>query len=454
MVAFMNLLPHGPIWDYWKRAAISYFENPEADPAKCPLLKDPKCPSLVLHSIYVVLKLQHYVHNALWVAQRESHPTTAVTTIDNHLSRLQWEDCYAQHCRSVLLGDITPYEVIGDCGPIFCEPDFPEELKCALKRNIAISLTRANRGIIKNLCSINWVIEPLGARLQPLKPISPDPAERATFNPTDSGPSILLSPDALTITSTEAGAGSDEISKSYIPRASGKRYFEMRIDSRTGVETIGIGIADTNVPIDGERLGLKGAIGIYDDGYAYINYGSGGTRKLTSLRFGPSEWVGVAVDLTAGKIWFRDLTGWDGDPGTDFDPTFTFTPNTFYAAASLRRETDRLTANFGSNAFVYPPPPNFLGWSLGRCDSLCSPSMELEIFPFQDWLEGCWSGDVCDTLSPLPKVSAKWDRGCDKPAGLPDTIWPGILAAECIVRSMLPETCPNIVVRRCEVIET
>ncbi len=43
-VAFFNLLPSGPVWDYWKAAAISYFENnPSADPAECPLVQDPSC---------------------------------------------------------------------------------------------------------------------------------------------------------------------------------------------------------------------------------------------------------------------------------------------------------------------------------------------------------------------------------------------------------------------------
>ena len=60
-----------------------------------PADKDPRCPSLVLHAIYTVLKLRGVVHGALWPAFRESNPYTAVTTLDYHLERLQWEDCYA-----------------------------------------------------------------------------------------------------------------------------------------------------------------------------------------------------------------------------------------------------------------------------------------------------------------------------------------------------------------------
>lgn len=168
-VAFFNLLPSGPLWDYWKAAAISYFEsNPNPDPAECPLVKDPQCPSIVLHAIYVVLKLRHYVHGPLWVAYRESNPYTAVTTLDEWLARYQWEDCVAQHCRKNYLGEITPLEIWTECGPLFCPPDYPPDLENAVKRGIVIALTRTSMGVIKNLCSLNWIIDPLGAAIRPI----------------------------------------------------------------------------------------------------------------------------------------------------------------------------------------------------------------------------------------------------------------------------------------------
>lgn len=268
-VAFMNLLPSGPLWDYWKAKAISYFEsNPSDDPSECPLIKDPDCPSLVLHAIYTVLKLRTWVHDALWVAYRESSPFTAVTTLDYHLAMLQWEDCYRQHCRAVLLGEITPYEIWTECGPQFCPADFPQELEDAVKRAIATALTRANMGVIRNLCGLNWIIAPLGAEI---KPIYPDP----------------MPPD--------------------------------------------------------------------------------------------------------------------------------------------------------------PPPPT----PEQPCVSQCMEGVGFVISPTQDWLPGVGTGDVCETQMPPPQIPAHWDRACDKPAGLPDRIWPGLLAAECIVRSMLPPRCPNNITRSC-----
>ena len=70
------------------------------------------------------------------------------------------------------------------------------------------------------------------------------------------------------------------------------------------------------------------------------------------------------------------------------------------------------------------------------------------IGPYQDWIEGVGTGDVCDTLKPRPHVQAYWDQACDRPAGLPERVWPGILAAECIIRSMMPYRCPIIPITR------
>ena len=268
-VAFFNLLPSGPLWDYWKAAAISYFESNE-DPSQCPLITDPECPSLILHSIYTVLKLRHVVHTALWPALRESNPYTAVTTLDSHIGRLQWEDCYRQHCRSVLLGEITPLEIWTECGPLFCDPNFSPELENALKKNIAIALTRANMGVIKNVCGINWIIEPLGAQIIPIYPDPPQPP-----------------PD---------------------------------------------------VPHDPENPCV------------------------------PSD---------------------------------------------------------------------------------CSGDVSFQICHTRDWLEGVDDGDICTTQMPPPHVPAFWEQSCDRPAGLPAIVWPGVLAAECIVRSMLPMKCPQIPIIRC-----
>lgn len=291
-VAFFNLLPSGPMWDYWKNIAISYFES-DADPAECPLVQDPNCPSLILHSIYTVLKLRNVVHNALWPAFRESNPYTAITTLDYHLSRLQWEDCYNQHCRSASLGTLSPLEIMTVCGPTFCPPNYPPELENALKHAIVVSLSRANMGVIKNLCGLNWIIAPLGVELVPI--YLPPPGEPPPEDCVDPPDPVPLFPEQT-------------------------------------------------LPCD---------------------------------------------DVTDEPCY--------AEPTANCDPH-----------------------NCGNTAF--------------------------ELRPTQDWLPGLGTGDVCEQLPP-PQIPASWDWGCDKPAGLPDTVWPGVLAAECIIRSLLH--CPTDIRRAC-----
>lgn len=167
--SFVNLLPSGPMWDRAKAQMLDYYRqgNPQnACDFTCPA-PELECQSVVAYAVYLSKVFLNIINGALWPALRESDPSTAVTTLDDWLARLGWQDCYKTACRDVLLGDLTPYEIQGVCGPVFCPVDTPPELECAVKRGIAQALTRANMGGIKNLCWMNWVIEPLGASLAP-----------------------------------------------------------------------------------------------------------------------------------------------------------------------------------------------------------------------------------------------------------------------------------------------
>jgi hypothetical protein len=94
---------------------------------------------------------------------------------------------------------------------------------------------------------------------------------------------------------------------------------------------------------------------------------------------------------------------------------------------------------------VFPDPE-----TMGGCDSLCPDKVEFEILPISDYLPGCIDTSVCDPTPVRPLVQAYKERNwCNSPAGLPAVIWPGVLAAECIVRSLMPTTCPNNIYRTC-----
>lgn len=169
---FVNLLPTGPMWDVPKKTVSDYFSDPEicTTGTVIPpnLLSKNMCSSLVVHSVYSALKLHDLLKNALWPALRESDPYTAFDTMDDWLDKLGWVDCMQGPCRDPTLGNLTPLEVGTPCGSQFCEIEYPECLTTTVKHAILVSLARVKRGIVPNIASLNWLIEPFHARLTPL----------------------------------------------------------------------------------------------------------------------------------------------------------------------------------------------------------------------------------------------------------------------------------------------
>jgi len=110
----------------------------------------------------------------LWGAIRESNVYTAVDTLDSWLELYGWQNCWETICRDPRLGpsplDCIAQQSVDACdanfSPVFV-PQLPTKLSDAVRRGVAISLSRLQMEPIKNLCGINWVIEPLGAALAP-----------------------------------------------------------------------------------------------------------------------------------------------------------------------------------------------------------------------------------------------------------------------------------------------
>jgi hypothetical protein len=68
-------------------------------------------------------------------------------------------------CKPCDLFEATPYDNPELCGPVYCSPTTPTALSDADKHAIISALSRAQMGIVRNLAGINFVIEPLGAKL-------------------------------------------------------------------------------------------------------------------------------------------------------------------------------------------------------------------------------------------------------------------------------------------------
>lgn len=172
--AFTELLPIGPMWDCTRDAALSHFTTggtyDPGNPYQCPL-PELTCPSMALYAIYGARVLTDMVSSILAPAIQEAYPATANNTLDDWLERYDWNDCYASICRSVALDGLSPYENDEDaCDNGYCAPEYNVEFERALKHNILQALVRAQKGVIKNLDGLNWIIAPLGAQLRPVAP--------------------------------------------------------------------------------------------------------------------------------------------------------------------------------------------------------------------------------------------------------------------------------------------
>lgn len=158
------LLPSGPLWDKAKEVVIQCKGRCD-DVCNAFGKTQDMCASIALHAVYSSRKLYYFIMGSLWPSVREANPMTAWSTMDEWLDRLGWADCYNTYCRSKELGEITPYEVLGECGIEFCPPTFSEELTRVYKRGVIAALWRLRHGIEGNLASINFIISSLYAEL-------------------------------------------------------------------------------------------------------------------------------------------------------------------------------------------------------------------------------------------------------------------------------------------------
>lgn len=148
---FKGLLPSGPIWDRDK-------EDPNNG------VTDGRT-SMVAYAAYLGKVAHSVIENSIWAAVRESNPWTAATTLDEWMDRLGWQDCYGA-CRAKGLTALSPFEIMGECGPIYCAPQYTEEYDRAYKSAIVKALYRLRLGIIPTIDAINFVLEPLGAGVE------------------------------------------------------------------------------------------------------------------------------------------------------------------------------------------------------------------------------------------------------------------------------------------------
>lgn len=173
--SMVQLLPRGPLWDRVKAETVSNIMKTRlaagCSNGECPDV----CASMADYAVFVSRGLNEALFGPLASALRESNPFTAYDTLDEWLERLGWHDCFSCACRDPDFGsELTPLEIWGPIsddglceGPICCPVEYPAELQRAVKRGTVVALARMLLEPPRRLDAINFVIAPLGARLEP-----------------------------------------------------------------------------------------------------------------------------------------------------------------------------------------------------------------------------------------------------------------------------------------------
>jgi len=100
--------------------------------------------------------------------------------------------------------------------------------------------------------------------------------------------------------------------------------------------------------------------------------------------------------------------------------------------------------NYMDNFHNYDPK-TYTPDSLGDCGDCFGAEVQLEITSSSATLPGApTAASFCDLTSRPADVAALQAYDCN---GTITNLYPGVIAAECIVRSMLPQQCPNLISR-------
>lgn len=180
-----------------------------------------------------------------------------------------------------------------------------------------------------------------------------------TWNPSDKSADLTLSNGNLTVThssgSTWAGGRATN------SKASGKFYWEVRVDTDNPSTAIRIGIGTS-------AASLSSGVGDDINGYGYggrfgKKYYNGGNPDYGAT-YTAGDIIGVALDLDAGKIWWSKNGVWQasGDPGAGTGEAYSGISGTFFPMQSTGVSGDVLTARFHSSDFTYSPPSGFIAF--------------------------------------------------------------------------------------------
>jgi hypothetical protein len=184
---------------------------------------------------------------------------------------------------------------------------------------------------------------------------SPPPGT-VTWNPADKASAITLSSGNLLATNGATGAAAV---RATLGRSTGKFYFE--VASLTGSVDISIGLEPAATALTALVGDTAGNFGYYQrDGRKY----TGGVLSTFGTLYQGVHTVGVAVDLSAGKVWFS-LDGVfqaSGNPAAGTSEAFSGLSGTYFPTFSAYSVGEAGTGRFKAADLTYSPPTGFIAW--------------------------------------------------------------------------------------------
>lgn len=179
-----------------------------------------------------------------------------------------------------------------------------------------------------------------------------------TWNPADKAADIVLSGSDLVANSSASAAF--RTVRATLSKSSGKFYFEVVVGS-TGANDAMVGVASSG-------LSLTNYTGSSAASWGYYQVNGNKYNNASPTAFGASypspATIGVAVDMTAGKIWFAKDNTWQasGNPAAGTNEAFSGLSGSLFPAVSIYNPSRPHTGRFTAAAFAYSPPSGFTGW--------------------------------------------------------------------------------------------
>jgi hypothetical protein len=181
-----------------------------------------------------------------------------------------------------------------------------------------------------------------------------------TWNPADKSADVTLSAANLTMTRSTAGSAWST-ARATTSKASGKWYFEVRVD--TAVADMMIGIAPSSLVLTNYPGSDTTSFGFYSlNGNKYNN----SIGAAYGASYTTADVIGVAYDATAGKVWFSKNNVWiaSGDPATGINPAYTGVAASMFPASGIYEggSAAALTGRFKAASITGTIPTGFASW--------------------------------------------------------------------------------------------